>query len=290
VRKLIRMTGFAAASGCFAFAAPAAQACALTPVTVVGGDLSPEQREAWEKERAGQDRARVAAERERFRTDVLVGTIDSAEGLAEVLVPNVREWWGDRSDCGPSGDGDGPPMPVDEQVEAAFTGTELDELDGNRLGELFPRFRRDFHYELGNACNLEFRSRFAERVRRDVPRTERDAAYLVLSGSGAYRVRYYRFADAKRTVPRETVTGWAAGLLADPSLRGVTQSIADFWTEMTPQLGDPALVCPAAHQAMLERRGQELDHLRETGQYDRVLRGIARARAAVPPPSSGTGR
>ena len=124
-----------------AFLAPGAHACALIAVTQVGTTAD----EARSRDDAVRDRNAARRARQRnFEAAVRAGTVDGADGMAELLIPNVREWYADRSDCGPGGDGDGSSMPQATMLADAFAGTELDGLDGDALSDLVTAaFRRE---------------------------------------------------------------------------------------------------------------------------------------------------
>lgn len=196
-----------------------------------------------------------------------------------MLIPNVREWYADRSDCGPGGDGDGPPMSRVAMIESAFAGTELEGL-GEELLDRSVLFMRTALDTYNHDCNAEFRARFATRLRASVRRRERDDALLRLSGSGERRAGYYRFADAARATPprADRSTGAAAEILADPT-HPVSRTLRAFWAEAVPTLRTPQLVCPAAFLTLTVARDLELTRLRATpATYARLVERAASSR------------
>jgi hypothetical protein len=229
------------------------------------------------------ERARIAAVRvrqQKFRDGVRAGAIDSANGLATFLIPNIREWYADRTDCGPRGDGDGPSMPTEMMLLRAFAGSELDGLDGDTLSDFIsPTFARGPLDSYNQACSAEFRSGFASRLRAAVPRADRDKAFLLLSDKGERRTGYYAFADMAR-VTRPNLNSPPPGpakLLADRR-HPVTSALESFWTDAVPQLGSPASACPNAYQQLVALRDVELQQLRKRPYYPRLVERAASER------------
>ncbi|MBC9031704.1 hypothetical protein IAG41_04800 [Sphingomonas sp. JC676] len=223
-----------------------------------------------------KERERIVAVRvrqQKFREGVRAGTIDSANGLAVLLIPNIREWYADKTGCGPGGDGDGPSMPMEMMLLRAFSGSELDGLDGDTLSDFISgRFTRGPLDSYNHDCSAEFRSGFASRLRTAVPRADRDKAFLLLSDRGERGTGYYKFADVAR-VTQPYVSSSPPGpakLLAD---RGhpVTLALESFWTDAVPQLGSPASACPKAYRQLVALRGAELQQLRKRPYYPRLV-------------------
>jgi hypothetical protein len=267
VRPLVRLAAMFVATCSLAAAIEPAHACVILPV-MRAGEPTPEELRAEERQRE-----RIAqARRKQFRAGVHSGKIDSANGLAELLIPNVREWFADRSDCGPGGDGDGPTMPRADMIAAAFVGSELDGLDKKQLDRVVPAvFVRTALDDYNLACNVEFRARFADQLRRTLRRRERDAALLKLSNDGDFRIGYYRFTDVQRMrrpelQPPRFRPERGGKLLRDPS-HPVTRTVDAFWSEAEPQLQNISLVCPTAHRELLVAREAALQKLRQRRNY-----------------------
>jgi hypothetical protein len=214
-----------------------------------------------------------------LREGLRSGTIDSAADLSELLIPNVREWYADRSDCGPGGDGDGPPMPRAAMIASAFAGSALDGLDEQSLSEVAPpAFVRTSLYAYNHDCNTEFRAQFTSRLRTTVPRQQRDDALMRLNMIGETRSSYYSFADVERAKrpllePRST----ALTRLADAQ-HPVTQVLEAFWTDVGPRLASPMLTCPVAYRQLITARDAEIDRLRSRPSYSRFFIRAARER------------
>ena len=275
--RLRRCTSWIAAAAVFSFAAPeTASACVYLPTTFVG---TMAEEAAWKKRAERDRRAAVGVRQQEFRKGVQAGTIDSAEGLAELLIPNVREWYADRSDCGPGGDGDGPPMPKATMIADAFTGSELDGLDEESLGEFVSAtFVRTSLNAYNHDCNAEFRARFANRLRTSVSRRELDDAFLLLNESGERRVSYYSFSEVERvTPPRAKALTKRATVLGDPQYP-VARALETFWTDAGPQLSSPRLTCPLAFRQLVTARDAELQRLRKRPSYSRLTERAANER------------
>lgn len=265
--------------GCLAFLAWSTQvsACFFNPVISIG---SATQKAKWERERQAAVLADDRARKSQFRRGVRTGRIDSARGLSELLIPNVREWYEDRSDCGPGGDGDGPKMPVEDMFADVFAGSELDGLDGQSLGDLASSAFQQRIFDTHNPdCNAEFRASFADRLNSVLTKRELDYTFLRLSRSGERRSGYFRFADAKRaTKPQKRYGPGGAAELNANSRDRLFRALDDFWDEARPRLGTRSLMCPNAYRLLMIDRDQELQRLRGGPRYSLYLKGAAEAR------------
>lgn len=253
-----------------------ARACVWVPLTVIGenGPLEGEALAKWNREQATKERKAARLRQKQFRNDVRNGAIDSAAGLSELLIPNVREWWEDRTDCGPDGDHDGPPMPVEAMVAEAFVGTELEGLEQEELLDYVPsRFARALRDTYARPCNTEFRARFSERLNAEVSLDDRNAAYLLLSKDGEYRWSYFRFTEARRSTRPELRS---PNLQKAVSRSRLTPILDAFWDEAIPYLREASLICPTAHRELMASRAIELERLRQRSNYAAI-----RARAEI---------
>lgn len=268
----------AALASLMVFQPSAARACTLiAPVSLLRTD---EERATYEKQAAKAERAAARARRSAFRRAVRAGEVDSALGLANLLIPNVREWYEDHGSCGPDGDGDGPRMPVQGVLEEAFAGSELEGLSGSELSDLAVRFRRDALPGYNHDCSAEFRARFADRLRASIPQRRLDDSLLLLSEQGERRwSTYFRFADVKRaTRPQARPSSRQLAKVLSSRRHPVGRAIEDFWMAETARLGSPALVCPAAYRQLVADRDAELRRLRQRPGYAQQLEQAARAR------------
>ena len=241
---------------------------------------NPTEQAEWQKQIEQDRKAAAQAQRKEFRDGLRTGKIDSAKALAELLIPNVREWIADRSDCSPEADGDGPQMSMQDMLVAAFAGSELHGLSGNTLSDIVtPSFRRGQLDAYNSRCNAELRARFADRLRLAVSRRERDDALLLLSNVGERRAGYFHFVDAKRVTRPVAATSSPAmaEMLADRR-HPVTRALEGFWADALPQLGSPELTCPAAHAQFIADRDVELQRLRRKKSYSSYVERAARER------------
>lgn len=237
-----------------------ASACVVLPLTYVG---SKSQKAAWEKRIERNRKAAVVIRQREFRNGVRSGSIDSASGLANLLIPNIREWYADKTDCGPGGDGDGPTMPKELMFANVFAGSELDGLGGTWLADLISasfirgpldRYHRD--------CSAEFRAGFANQLQIAVSRREREKVLLRLSNSGRYLESQYRFADPARTARPEPADHRPAKILSRIS-RPVAVALERFWADARWRLASSAQACPKAHERLVAAREIELDPIRK---------------------------
>jgi hypothetical protein len=234
-----------------ATAASPAAACVIIPITCVGGAKScppsPAQKRRWSGEltiqRAAEARKRLAA-----------GTVDVAAEFAELLVPNVRPISILRSDCGIEGEID---YAEGEETEEAFlqavvAGSLLEGSTSDRFEGLLRKARSDFSF--GKACNTEFRSHFADYLRREVMPADLKEAWLFLEPRNHSRYpRLMRFAGTTRMPPVQWTFAdvWLSGQ-ADRALKrrqwgpSLTTAMDRFWAEERSRLGDDSIVCPSA--------------------------------------------
>lgn len=228
-----------------------ARACVPLTVTIIGS--SPEK-EARMRARMERDHKKwLLAERRAYLSDVRAGRIDAAAELARLLIPNVREWWADTSDCGPGGDGDGPHMPPGEVVELALKDTEFEGLVIGDLNYNGRRYERAFNQD----CNTELRAAFAVQLARSVERRtlKRVCAQLCQANHSSAA----RFEDAARRGRPVWENGNADIPKRFPELDRQVQA---FWDARLPDLTHLAQLCPSAWATAAPVRAMLLEDIR----------------------------
>jgi hypothetical protein len=284
-RRLLRLAAICRFSGvgcliamALALSSAPASACKYNREVFIGTDA---ERAAWEKRAEIARRAAVEARQKQFRHDVRTGKIDSATGLAGLLIPGARGWYlEDENYCLPRPASDGPIMPLEYMLEDAFKGSELEGLDGESLSNLASgSFVRNELAAFNGSCNEEFRAGFARRLRAEVSRRTLDEAYLVLSNSGERRDGYFRFKDAQRVTQPEAETWPSPGSRLSAHRRHkVTRVLQEFWADALPQLGTTSLVCPNARAQLVSDRETYLQRVRKRATYPRYLELAAKGR------------
>jgi hypothetical protein len=192
--------------------------------------------------------------------NVSAGRIDSAAGLAALLIPDVRPDRADIAGCGPGRHFDSPRTDRAFFVKAVFVGSALDVLDDQTLLQRVPaRFIRSEMQDFHDACSAEVRGRFTSALAHAVSRREVDAEYLRLSVSGERQIRLYRFTEPRRAMPpvlREPVGNVAAR--GGAVKRRIAHVLAAFWKETAPRLRNPKALCPNAYGALLPARADAI--------------------------------
>lgn len=250
-------------SWCCSVGCSAARACVFLPV-VSTSPIDP-VRDQWARRR------NLKIKNKQFRKDVASGKIDSADGLADLLIPNLREWKGGGNDCSGPPPVDGPVMTQEDMLAAAMVGTELEGMNKDDLYFVSAGFVRRDLQAYNEACNEEFRAVFATQLRQSVSRRARDRAYFHLSWLGTRRGRYFQFPDVQRA---------ALPVLADEgsiqlpleSTDPVNRALNRFWVQALPRLREPNSSCPEAHRKFLAAREIYLHRLRESNWYSRFMK------------------
>ena len=211
---------------------------------------------------AAETRRLLLEERERERK----GAVDHAAELAELLVPNIRPIFIERSDCGIEGEYDyanGELTPQSEYRDLV-AGTSLAGSDMDEFG----RILREDAYAFGPACNAEFRRTYAAWLRRSLSPEHLVPAWRFLAARqrmiGTYGPRYHRlvrFEGGKRVPPVrwEPADFWLRGQI-DRAIRftawgrSLAAAADAFWAEQGPRLADDKQACPAAFAEWTEFR------------------------------------
>lgn len=237
-----------------------ASACALRPATTVGTD---QEVAAWRKAAPQRHKAAALIRRQQFQERIRNGW--SAEGLAALLIPNVREWYEDESDCGPRSDGDGPAMADHFLIMDAFKGSQFEGVKGELLQEaMSATFKRALRH-FKERCNIEFRGQFEQELRARVPRRELDRVVVWLSEGGERETRLFRFDDEERaTLPKPASPMVDPGAIESSTYRRslVHKILESFWQDATPELGSAVGTCPHAYSQLLGARATEIEWLR----------------------------
>lgn len=244
----------------------AARACVFLSVVSIS-PVDPAYAQ-WARERDLQTKKN---KKKQFRRDVASGKIDSASGLADLLIPNLREWQTGGTDCWGPPLVDGPVMSREDMLAAAMVGTELEGMDKNDLYQASAWFIRGPLQEYNEACNDEFRTVFVAQLKQEVHRRARDRAYLRLSWLGTRHGRYFQFPDVQRaTLPVLADEGSIQLPLeaTDP----VNRALNKFWVQALPRLREPNSSCPEAHRKFLAAREIYLHKLRESNWYSRFMK------------------
>jgi hypothetical protein len=259
----------AAAVSVLGFAAAPAKACVVVAPVCTGAyaECHPNAAQRRANERrwsAEQTRLLLRESQERLRA----GEVDFSFELAELLVPNLRPVWIERSDCGPEGEidyGEGEET-FESMFERVVQGTPLSAARHEEFEEFLHRDPADMSF--GPQCNAEFRRSFAEFLSRALGPAERREAWLFLAPRQRVQGDFFRiyhrlmsFERRARTPPvrwqlgdmwlREQVERW---LRRNATGHLLAAAIDGFWAERASMLDDDAQVCPAfAAQWQAER-------------------------------------
>jgi hypothetical protein len=251
-------------------------ATTFVPITTVG-QISPEER------RAQEARAREAAQtfRRQFRRSAFKGEIDSAEGIAALLIPNVREWYPAGIDTFSQHDGDGPSPTMSEIAVDAFMGSEIDGLDGSTLRDFVaPIFFREAEKSYSFDCNGELRDKFSQSIRINVNKKYRDNFYLKISNDGSNLYRKYIYVDRGRFGrPKLSVSPARYYEILSDNQNMIVKILNEFSDEYYPKLSDKTVICPIAYAKFLRERDAEIDRMRRRKSYPRLLEAAVEARA-----------
>ena len=217
-----------------------ASACVYLPVVELG-DRASKREWAAEKRRFA---------REASRRKVVVAKQALADGanapleIAEMVIPNVRPIFIERSSCG-----------VENEIDLADGEAKFDDwLSGSdfagRSDELLGVLRNFDGEWLGAGCNAEVRARFAALLGRRMTNKQIRDAYLFLAVRRADTKptrRAMAFEGTTRRPPvrwiDEEIRRWAD---RKASGRTLQQAIAQFWSEQEPLLADTDKLCPTA--------------------------------------------
>jgi hypothetical protein len=194
------------------------------------------------------DEARLARERlvrnTRAAQRQLAEGADPAEGLADMLVPNIQPVHIEASSCGVG------------EIDWADTGeARYEPLAGTVYAGRETEFRRIVNDygpgTLGPYCNAEFRTLFAGHLRRRLAPARLKQSYIFLAvrrPHGAIQ-RLMAFEGKTRRPPVHWVgdAQIAAWTRRHPAGRALSAAIADFWREMAPRLAGVETSCPAAY-------------------------------------------
>lgn len=200
-------------------------------------------------------------ELQRIATQRLVlGGVDAAKELAEILVPNVRPIKLENSSCGPEGEIDFAGS-ADAFNDGVTNDPRLKSLDLSN----YRRVVRDFDGDtsLGRPCNAEFRDRFSALLRSKFNEDELRVAWLFLMPrtrqNGIYGSVYHRLISFDLSARRPPIRwrGEDEWIRADIDRfkkkdligRRLDAEISVFWTQQRLVLDSDELVCPKAKAA-----------------------------------------
>lgn len=249
-----------------------AKACVWLPL--------PEQSKKEQRHSSRQqtiDLQRIATQR------LVLGGVDAAKELAEILVPNVRPIRLEYSSCGPEGEIDFAGS-ADAFNEGVSNDPRLKSLDLSNYRSVVRDFDGDT--SLGPPCNAEFRDRFSALLRSNFNEDELRAAWLFLMPrtrqNGIYGSVYHRLISFDLSTRRPPIRwrGEDEWIRADIDRfkkkdligRRLDAEISVFWTQQRLVLDSDELVCPKAKAAW--RNDQE--RLIETILRERDKRNVRR--------------
>jgi hypothetical protein len=214
----------------------------------------------------------IALERERlWRQTLLRNTraaqrqvasgVNTASGLADMLVPNIQPVYIETSSCGVG------EIDWAGSAEAGYTPLAGTPYAG-RENE-FHRIVVDYGPgTLGPPCNAEFRGRFAEHLRRQLSEARLKQSYVFLAARrpGGAVQRLMAFKGKGRAPPvnwvgNAQISAWAG---RHPAGRALSAAIAAFWHETGPLLASPELSCPAAFAGWRQDRAVLVAHIEES--------------------------
>jgi hypothetical protein len=260
-----------------------ASATSWVAVTQVGPPPSPaEQRRAERKRRRDSH-----GQQKLFRYNVVKGNIDSATGLAEILIPNVHGWTSSH-EMFSDGDHDAPFAPAWNYVATAFTGTDLEGLNEQQIADIVPpSFVREHIYPYDRECNREFRIYFSYKLQLAFSNKSLDNMFIRLSKSGVIDKTYFKFRDNRRLTRPYLAeeTRQSNTMFNDPS-NPIVRTLDAFWDQKELQLGDPSLICPVAYRYFLIEREIIMVEIRKQRHYAyfRDMAKAARASNGAPLP------
>lgn len=199
------------------------------------------------------------------RTKLAKGEAQIVADLAELLVPNVRPVFVMQSDCGPQGEVDFVGS-LHQPARIPLDDPRLRRIDWGKHRQLITEF--DGLWELGPACNLEFRRRFGSYLESNLPNSTLQDSWLFLIARkrtqdfyGSAYARLMVFEGRTRHPPvrwwgydewiRKDIDRFIQKRDAGRALAGVIEA---FWREQEPNLDSDDRVCPTTIKTMREDR------------------------------------